>query len=108
MMLSVLTPEQISRAVGQESGWLGVIIAAMIGAITLVPGFVAFPLAAALLRNGAGYMQIGAFITSLMMVGVITLPVEIKAFGTKAALLRNGLAFLFSFAIAGVMWVFMP
>ncbi|MPM45095.1 hypothetical protein SDC9_91780 [bioreactor metagenome] len=75
IMLAILTPEQISSMIGSESGWFGVIIASVIGAITLIPGFIAFPLAAALLKSGAGYMQIAAFISTLMMVGVVTMPV---------------------------------
>ncbi len=57
--------------------------------LTLIPGFVAFPLAAALLKNGAGYAQIAAFVSSLVMVGVATLPMEFKVFGKRAAILRN-------------------
>jgi uncharacterized membrane protein YraQ (UPF0718 family) len=104
-MLSVLTPDQISRFLGSESGWLGVIIAAIIGSITLIPAFVAFPLAAALLNNGAGYMQIAAFVSTLMMVGIITIPVEIKYFGKKATLLRNLFAFIFSLIVSALMGV---
>ena len=107
IMLAVLTPQQISALMGKESGWWGVLIAMVIGSITLIPGFVAFPLAAALLNNGAGYMQIAAFISTLMMVGVITLPVEYKYFGKKAALIRNGLALIFSLIVAWVMGVLM-
>lgn len=103
MMLAVLTPEQISQLLGAKSGWYGVLIAAGIGSVTLVPGFVAFPLAAALLKNGAGIMQIAAFISTLMMVGVVTLPVEIKYFGKKAAAARNIAALVFSLAVALVM-----
>lgn len=105
MMLSILTTEQITMLLGGESGWRGVIIASIVGSITLIPGFVAFPLAAALLTAGAGYMQIAAFVSTLMMVGVITLPVEIKYFGKKVAFLRNGLAFVFSLGVAVVMGV---
>ena len=74
--------------------------ASIIGAVTLVPGFVAFPVAGELLKNGAGVLQIAAFVSSLMMVGIITLPMEIKYFGKKAALIRNAAAFLFSLAAA--------
>lgn len=104
---AVLTPEQISRFVGSESGWVGVLIAAVIGSITLIPGFVAFPLAAALLRSGAGYMQIAAFISTLMMVGVVTIPVEISYFGRKATVIRNLCALAFSLIVAYVMGVVM-
>lgn len=107
IMLAILTPGQISKLLGNESGWIGVILAALIGSITLIPGFVAFPLAAALLKNGAGYMQIAAFVSTLMMVGIVTVPVEIKYFGRKATIIRNTSAFLFSFIVALIMGVFM-
>ena len=105
IMLAVLSPEQISHLLGSESGWLGVMFSAIIGSITLIPGFVAFPLAAALLKSGAGYMQIAAFVSTLMMVGIVTIPVEIKYFGKKATILRNCFAFCFSLVVALVMGV---
>jgi len=74
IMLAVLNAEVISKIIGSSSGWPGVVIASLVGAITLIPGFIAFPTAAMLLQGGAGYMQIAAFISSLMMVGVVTMP----------------------------------
>jgi uncharacterized membrane protein YraQ (UPF0718 family) len=59
----------------------------------------------ALLKNGAGYAQIAAFVSSLMMVGVVTLPMEFKVFGKRAAILRNVLALGFSFLVALAMGV---
>lgn len=103
--LAVLSPEQISKIIGEESGWIGVFIAATIGSITLIPAFVAFPLAAALLQNGAGYMQIAAFVSTLMMVGIVTIPLEKKYFGMKATIARNSAAFIFSILVAFVMGV---
>ena len=103
MMLAVLTPEQISMFLGKESGIMGVVMAAFIGAITLIPGVVAFPLASALLQNGAGITQIAAFVSTLMMVGIVTMPVEIQYFGKKVAIIRNLSAFIFSFIVAIVM-----
>jgi uncharacterized membrane protein YraQ (UPF0718 family) len=105
IMLAVLSPETISRLIGQQSGWIGMIVAGAIGSITLIPGFVAFPLAAALLKSGAGFMQIAVFISTLMMVGIVTMPVEIKYFGKKAVVLRNSMAFAFSFLVAIVIGV---
>lgn len=99
-LLAILNPETISKIIGAESGWFGVILAGIIGSVTLIPGFVAFPTAAILLENGAGYMQIAAFVSTLMMVGIITIPVEIKYFGKKISILRNVLAFFFSFLVA--------
>ncbi len=103
LLLAILNTELISKIIGADSGWLGVLLAASVGAVTLIPGFVAFPTAAMLLQGGAGYMQIGAFVSALMMVGIVTLPVEIKYFGKRVAVLRNVFAFAFSFLVAYVI-----
>lgn len=103
LLLAVFNAQFISKIIGSQSGWFGVVLSAFVGAITLIPGFVAFPTAAILLESGAGYMQIGAFISTLMMVGVVTAPVEIKYFGKKLTIARNILAFLFSFIVAFVI-----
>ena len=100
IMLAALSPEAIFGLIGEKSGWLGMLMASLVGSVTLIPGFVAFPLASALLKSGAGFMQIAVFISTLMMVGIVTIPLEIKFFGKKAALLRNSLAFVFSFIVA--------
>lgn len=105
IMLAILSPDTISKLIGKESGWIGMIIAGFVGSITLIPGFVAFPLAAALLNNGAGFMQIAVFVSTLMMVGIVTIPVEIKYFGKKATFTRNISAFIFSFVAAIVIGV---
>lgn len=105
LAFAVLTPEMITTLLGANSGVLGVLVASLIGSITLIPGFVAFPLAAALLKNGAGYMQIAAFVSTLMMVGIVTMPLEIKTFGKRAALIRNISAYAFSLIAALVIGV---
>ncbi len=107
-LLAFIEPEIIANVIGTDSGWLGVIIAAIVGSVTLIPGFVAFPTAALLLQGGAGYMQLGAFISTLMMVGIVTLPLEIKYFGIKLAICRNLLAFLFSLLIAYIIGLVVP
>ena len=105
LALAILSPETIKNLLGTNSGIWGVLGAALIGSITLIPGFIAFPLAAALLKNGAGYMQIAVFVSTLMMVGIITLPLEIKTFGKRAAIVRNISAFIFSLIAAFVIGV---
>lgn len=103
LLLAALSPETISAVIGSQSGLLGMAAAALVGSVTLIPGFVAFPLAAALLNSGAGVMQIAVFISTLMMVGVATAPLEIKVMGRRATVARNALAFVFSFAVALVI-----
>lgn len=105
LAFAILTPETITRLLGANSGIWGVLVASLIGSITLIPGFVAFPLAAALLKSGAGYMQIAAFVSTLMMVGIVTMPLEIKTFGKRATLVRNLSAYAFSLIAALVIGV---
>lgn len=107
IILSVLDKDLISGLLGAESGILGMAIAAVIGCITLIPGFVAFPLAASLLEAGAGYAQIAMFLSTLMMVGVATLPMESKYFGKRTAMKRNCLFLALALVISCVMGVVM-
>lgn len=105
MLLSVLDEQTISRYIGENSGSLGILMSISIGSILFIPGFVAFPLAAALLNNGAGVAQIAAFVSSLMMVGFVSFPMEIKMFGIKITLIRNISAVAFSLIVAFIMGV---
>ena len=100
VILAFLNTDIISKIIGKDSGALGVILAALIGAIALVPPFIAFPTASLLLDSGAGIMQIAAFISTLMMVGVASIPIEITYFGKKMAIGRNILAFILAFIVA--------
>jgi uncharacterized membrane protein YraQ (UPF0718 family) len=100
LMLSILDTKLISRIIGEKSGALGVLLASVVGSITLIPGFIAFPTAALLLEGGAGYIQVAAFVQTLMMVGIVTLPMEIKYFNKKVAILRNVISFVLSIGVA--------
>ncbi len=103
IMLSFFDAETISSLIGDGSGIKGILLSLFVGSITLIPGFIAFPTAAMLLANGAGYMQVAAFVSSLMMVGIITLPVEIRYFGFRLSLARNSLSLLFCFFVAWIV-----
>jgi len=103
LLLAVVTPETIQRVIGTESGFVGMLITSLLGAIALIPALIAFPVAAELLNNGAGITQIAVFISTLTMVGFVTLPMEIKYLGKKVAVLRNVLAYLFAFATAFII-----
>ena len=100
LLLSIIDAKLISKIIGGESGFYGVMLASLVGSITLIPGFIAFPTAALLLTGGAGYIQIAAFVQTLMMVGIVTLPMEIKYFNKKVAILRNVLSFVLSIGVA--------
>lgn len=94
ILLFFLPNETIVHYLGADAGPMGYIIAALIGSIALIPGFIAYPLAGMLLKNGVSYPVIAVFITTLLMVGILTLPIEIKYFGMRIAILRNILYFI--------------
>lgn len=106
-ILTFLDTQTISKLLGTDSGALGMVIAAAVGCVTLIPGFVAFPLAASLLASGAGYAQIAVFISTLMMVGIATLPLEMDCFGKRIALKRNILSLILAVITSCVMGVIM-
>ena len=89
LLLFIVPPQLIVKYLGPGSGAIGFLIAAIVGSITLIPGFISYPIASTLLKQGASYATVAVFITTLMMVGVVTLPLEIKYFGAKVAVLRN-------------------
>lgn len=103
--LSILTPELISKLIGEQSGLLGVIVAMIIGSVALIPSFVVFPLGETLLNNGAGLPQVAMLVSTLMSVGVISLPVERKMFGAKFTYIRNLAALIMSILFTLIIWV---
>lgn len=105
LLLVLIPPETIKTVLGSDNVFLSSFIAAVVGAITLIPAFVAFPLVGSFIDVGASIIPGVAFLTTLTMVGLVTLPLEKKAFGTKFALIRNGLSFLAALIIAGLMGV---
>jgi len=92
--LYMIPPSIINKYLGADSGIIGLGIAAVVGSITLIPGFISYPIAAGLIRQGASYTVVATFMTTLMMVGVVTLPLEIKYFGRRVAITRNALNFI--------------
>ncbi len=103
--LYLIPPSIISRYLGPDSGPLGLGIAAIVGSITLIPGFISYPIAAGLIKQGASYTVVATFMTTLMMVGVVTLPLEIKYFGRRVAITRNLLNFVAAIIIGLVVGV---
>ncbi len=93
LVLYFVPQSLIVKYLGAGAGFFGFAIAAIIGSITLIPGFISYPIAATLIRQGASYTTVATFMTSLMMVGIITLPLEARYFGVKVAIIRNLLNF---------------
>lgn len=105
VVLTLVPQSRIVTLLGAESGIDGFITAAAIGSISLIPGFVAYPLCGILVKAGVGTGVIAVFVTTLMMVGILTLPLEIKFFGVRTAVLRNFLSFIGAIVIGLFMGV---
>jgi len=93
ILLAVVTPSFISSYLGDESGIIGYLFALVVGGITFLPSFVAFPLGAELLQAGAGVAQVAGFLVALMSVGLVYYPAESKYFSKKSAVYRNVVSF---------------
>lgn len=107
LVLHFVPPSLIVKYLGSGSGFLGLAIAALVGSITLIPGFISYPIAATLIRQGASYTTIATFMTTLMMVGVVTFPLEAKYFGKKVAAMRNMLNFVAAIIIGLLVGLFL-
>ena len=81
-MVQVLLPaELISKWVGTESGFKGILIGTVTGAIAPGGPYVSLPIAAALLKSGAGIGTMVAFLTGWSLWAVSRLPLEIGILG---------------------------
>ncbi len=105
LAITLVTPERLSALVSGEHMWLSTGLAAIIGSVALMPGFIAFPLAGILLENGVPYMVLAAFTVSLMLVGVATFPLERAYLGTGVSLVRNGLCLAVAMCVALVIGI---
>ena len=105
--LAVFDQKLITSIIGPESGIFGAMFALIIGSITLIPSFIAFPLGGALLKAGAGYMQVAALVTTVMAVGIVTLPAEIKYFNKSIAIIRNAFSILICIIFTAVIGMVM-
>lgn len=102
-MIPLLVPQEvISRWLGVESGFRGILIGTAMG--SLVPGgpYVSLPIAAGLIRAGAGIGTIVSFVTGWGLIQITMLPVHIGIMGWKFTLIRLACTFFFP-PIAGLI-----
>lgn len=105
ILMTLVTPSLISRMLGEESGLLGIAVGLVVGSVTFMPPFVAFPLGRELLDSGAAYPQVAGFLVTLMSVGIVYFAAESIFFSKKAALVRNLVSFIGAFMVVLVVWV---
>lgn len=107
VLLTFLPPEMIRTYMGGSNIFTSTVLSALLGSVTLIPAFVAFPLVGSFVDAGASIVPAVAFLTTLTMVGFVTFPLEKKEFGLKFAALRNSLSFVLAIVIALTMGLIM-
>ena len=106
IILFLFPDEVISNYLSNSNKVISLFLASLIGSITLMPGFVAYPLSGILLTKGVPYMVLSAFTTTLMMVGIITFPIERAYFGVKVTIIRNMISFFIALTVALITGMF--
>jgi len=102
MVQALLPQELISKWIGAESGIRGIFIGTVAGALAPGGPYVSLPVAAGLLRTGAGVGTMVAFLTGWSLWAVIRLPMEVGILGWKFTLIRLASTFFFP-PIAGLI-----
>ena len=100
IVLFFIPDKIILHYLGNNDRFISLILASFFGSITLMPGFIAFPVCGILLEKGVSYMVLSAFSTTLMMVGILTYPIEKEYFGVKVTIIRNAISFFIALIVA--------
>jgi uncharacterized membrane protein YraQ (UPF0718 family) len=98
----VLVPtEWVRRTLGDDSGLRGLAIASGAGMLTPAGPFVSMPIAAVMVRSGAGMGPVVAFLTSWSLLALHRfIAWEVPILGWRVALLRYGVCLVLPF-VAG-------
>ncbi|MBN1825594.1 MAG: permease [Candidatus Eisenbacteria bacterium] len=95
-MVQVLLPqESISRWVGADSGLRGLLLGTVAGGFAPGGPYVSLPIAAGLLRVGAGTGTMVAFLTGWSLWAIGRLPMEVGILGWRLTAIRVACTFFF-------------
>lgn len=94
LIQALISEDLVTRWLGSESGWRGLALACLGGA--LIPGgpYVYYPIAGALLNTGAGVGVLVAFITAKNLWSVSRIPLELALLGPDLTFVRYGITFI--------------
>ena len=102
MTQELISQESINKWVGAESGFRGILIGTLAGALTPGGPFVSLPVAVGLFKSGAGVGTMVAFLTSWSLIAVSRIPLELGILGWKLTAIRLVCTFFFA-PIVGVI-----
>jgi len=91
-LFEVLVPKQlIGKYLGRESGWKGVLLALLFGTAPTGPLYVAFPIAAMLLKKGASPLNVIILLDAWAAIKIPQLLIEARFLGPSFMLVRLAL-----------------
>jgi uncharacterized membrane protein YraQ (UPF0718 family) len=100
-LVQVLMPSDlVSTWVGDESGFRGIILGSIAGALTPGGPYVSLPIAAGLLKAGASIPTMVAFVAGWSMLSIARLPLEVGIMGWRFTLI-HGLSVIIFAPLAG-------
>lgn len=102
LVQSLIPSDLLSKWVGKEAGFKGIILGTIAGAITPGGPYVSLPIVAVLYKTGASAGTLVAFLTSWSLWAVARLPMEIGILGWRLTLIRFISVFFFP-PIAGLI-----
>lgn len=95
LIQTLVTQEFVTRWLGGETGWKGILLGCIGGA--LIPGgpYVYYPIAAALLHSGAGLGSMVAFVIAKNLLSITRLPLEYALLGGTLTFVRYAVTLVF-------------
>ena len=102
MVQALLPQELLSKWLGAESGIRGIFIGTVAGGLSPGGPYVSLPIAAGLLRSGAGVGTMVAYLTGWSLWAVSRWPMEVGILGWRLTLIRVACTFFFP-PIAGLI-----
>lgn len=100
-----LSTKAVSTFLLKFSGFNGIIIGALAGAVMMGPAATSYPMGQYLFAHNASVSLVSAFLFTWVGIGVVALPLEFKFLGKKFTLLRNSFTFIAAILIALLMGV---
>jgi uncharacterized membrane protein YraQ (UPF0718 family) len=99
---TLLPRDLISKWVGDESGFRGILIGTLAGALTPGGPYVSLPIAAGLLKTGASIPTMVTFVSAWSLLAVARLPLEVGIMGWRFTLMHRLSVLIFA-PLAGLL-----
>ena len=106
MLQVIIQHEQVSKFIGENSGFKGIIMGTLVGAFLPGGPYVTLPVVVGFAKLGASIPVMVAMITGWSLIAVMRLPMEFGILGPRLTLIRLASTFLLA-PIAGLIAKFL-